>query len=241
MIAEKTKKLFRQGFQDGVPIGLGYFSVAFTFGLEAVALGLPLWAPVLISMSNVTSAGQFAGLSIIAALGSVVELALAQLIINLRYALMSLSLSQKLDSTVRLRDRFLIAFVNTDEVFAVAAGRPGEVGRAYMFGLICAPYIGWSLGTLAGAVIGDFLPQQLASALGIAIYGMFLAIIIPPAKKERAVVWAIVIAVVLSCLFNWLPPLQGIGSGFVIIICTLIAAGVAAACFPVKEASDDAE
>ena len=126
---------FTKGLHDGVPIGLGYFSVAFTFGLAAVALGLPLWSPVLISMSNVTSAGQFAGLQVIAACGSLLEIALSQLIINMRYALMSLSLSQKLDSTVRLRDRFLIAFVNTDEVFAVAAGRPGEVGRAYMFGL----------------------------------------------------------------------------------------------------------
>lgn len=237
----KSARLFRQGLQDGVPIGLGYFSVAFTFGLEAVALGLPLWAPVLISMTNVTSAGQFAGLSIIAALGSFVELALAQLIINLRYALMSLSLSQKLDRTVRLRDRFLIAFVNTDEVFAVAAGRPGEVGRMYMFGLILIPYLGWALGTLAGAVVGDLLPSSLASALGIAIYGMFLAIIIPPAKKNRAVVLAIALAVVISCLFNWVPMLSGVGSGFVIIICALVAAGVAAALFPVKEVAADGE
>jgi predicted branched-subunit amino acid permease len=237
----ENKKLYRQGFKDGIPIGLGYFSVAFTFGLAAVAAGLPLWAPVLISMSNVTSAGQFAGLTVICALGSIVELVLSQLVINMRYALMSLSLSQKLDSTVRLRDRFLIAFVNTDEVFAVAAGRPGEVGRYYMFGLITAPYFGWALGTLAGAVIGDFLPDSLSSALGIAIYGMFLAIIIPPAKQDRAIVLAIVIAVALSCLLNWLPIFASIGSGFVIIICTLIAATVAALLFPVKEVDADAE
>lgn len=240
-IAKKSAGLFRQGVKDGMPIGLGYFSVAFTFGLEAVALGLPLWAPVLISMTNVTSAGQFAGISIIAALGSMVELALAQLIINLRYALMSLSLSQKFDKTVRLRDRFLIAFMNTDEVFAVAAGRPGEVGRVYMYGLILTPYLGWTLGTLAGAVVGDLLPAELASALSIAIYGMFLAIIIPPAKKNRAVVLAIALAVVISCLFNWLPMLAGVGSGFVIIICALIAAGVAAVLFPVKEVGADAK
>jgi predicted branched-subunit amino acid permease len=237
----ENKKLYRQGFKDGIPIGLGYFSVAFTFGLAAVAAGLPLWAPVLISMSNVTSAGQFAGLTVICALGSIVELVLSQLVINMRYALMSLSLSQKLDSTVRLRDRFLIAFVNTDEVFAVAAGRPGDVGRYYMFGLITAPYFGWALGTLAGAVIGDFLPDSLSSALGIAIYGMFLAIIIPPAKQDRAIVLAIVIAVALSCLLNWLPIFASIGSGFVIIICTLIAATVAALLFPVKEVDADAE
>jgi predicted branched-subunit amino acid permease len=237
----ENKKLYRQGFKDGIPIGLGYFSVAFTFGLAAVAAGLPLWAPVLISMTNVTSAGQFAGLTVICALGSIVELILSQLVINMRYALMSLSLSQKLDSTVRLRDRFLIAFVNTDEVFAVAAGRSGEVGRYYMFGLITAPYFGWALGTLAGAVIGDFLPDSLSSALGIAIYGMFLAIIIPPAKRDRAIVLAIVIAVALSCLLNWLPIFASIGSGFMIIICTLIAATVAALLFPVKEVDANAE
>ncbi|MBQ2888009.1 MAG: AzlC family ABC transporter permease [Firmicutes bacterium] len=241
MSTEKNLKLFKQGFTDGIPIGLGYFSVGFTFGLQAVAFGLPLWAPVLISMTNVTSAGQFAGLSIICALGTLVEMALAQLIINMRYALMSLSLSQKFDDTVRLVDRFLIAFVNTDEVFAVAAGRPGTVGRLYMFGLITAPYFGWALGTLLGAGVGDFLPQSLASALGIAIYGMFLAIIIPPAKQNHAIVVAIAVAVGLSCLFNWLPLLQNIGSGFVIIICTVVAAAVAALLFPVKEVAADAD
>ncbi|MBQ3200266.1 MAG: AzlC family ABC transporter permease [Firmicutes bacterium] len=241
MATEKNLKLFKRGFKDGIPIGLGYFSVGFTFGLQAVAFGLPLWAPVLISMTNVTSAGQFAGLSIICALGTLVEMALAQLIINMRYALMSLSLSQKFDDTVRLRDRFLIAFVNTDEVFAVAAGRPGTVGRLYMFGLITAPYFGWALGTLLGAGVGDFLPQSLASALGIAIYGMFLAIIIPPAKQNHAIVVAIAVAVGLSCLFNWLPLLQNIGSGFVIIICTVVAAAVAALLFPVKEVAADAD
>lgn len=241
MSTEKNLKLFKQGFTDGIPIGLGYFSVGFTFGLQAVAFGLPLWAPVLISMTNVTSAGQFAGLSIICALGTLVEMALAQLIINMRYALMSLSLSQKFDDTVRLRDRFLIAFVNTDEVFAVAAGRPGTVGRLYMFGLITAPYFGWALGTLLGAGVGDFLPQSLASALGIAIYGMFLAIIIPPAKQNHAVVAAIAVAVALSCLFNWLPLLQNISSGFVIIISTVVAAAVAALLFPVKEVAADAD
>ena len=233
------KEEFQKGIHDGVPIGLGYFSVGFTFGLAAVAAGLPMWAPVLISMSNVTSAGQFAGLQVILACGSLLEMALSQLIINMRYALMSLSLSQKLDGTVRLRDRFLIAFVNTDEVFAVAAGRPGEVGRAYMFGLICAPFFGWSGGTLLGAVAGDFLPASLASALGIAIYGMFLAIIIPPAKQNWAIVAVILLAVALSCLLQWLPVFAGLGSGFVIIICTLLAATFAAWRFPLKEAEID--
>ena len=239
-MAEKSFSQYKLGFRDGVPIGLGYFSVAFTFGLAAMAMGLPLWAPVLISLSNVTSAGQFAGLTIIAALGSVLEIVLSQLVINMRYALMSLSLSQKLDSTVRLRDRFLIAFINTDEVFAVAAGRPGEVGRWYMFGLITAPYFGWGLGTLCGAAAGDIMPASLASALGIAIYGMFLAIIIPPAKKDRSVVMVIALAVAVSCLLQWLPMFDFLGSGFVIIICTLLAATLGAWLCPVKEDEADA-
>lgn len=244
MISQK----FKAGLHDGTPIGLGYFSVAFTFGLAAVAAGLPVWAPVLISMTNVTSAGQFAGLAVITALGSMVELILSQLIINMRYALMSLSLSQKLDGSVRLRDRFLIAFVNTDEVFAVAAGRSGEVGRAYMFGLIVMPYLGWAGGTLVGAVASDFLPASLASALGIAIYGMFLAIIIPPAKEDRAILGVILLAVALSCLIQWLPLIipgwAGLGSGFVIIICTLLAAGLMAWLRPIhipEEVATDAE
>lgn len=237
---EKNFVQYKLGFRDGVPIGLGYFSVAFTFGLAAMAMGLPLWAPVLISLTNVTSAGQFAGLTVIAALGSVIEIVLSQLIINMRYALMSLSLSQKLDGTVRLRDRFLIAFINTDEVFAVAAGRPGEVGRWYMFGLITAPYLGWGLGTLCGAAAGDIMPDSLAAALGIAIYGMFLAIIIPPAKKDRPIVGVIAIAVVLSCLLQWAPVFAGLGSGFVIIICTLVAATLGAWLCPVKEDASDA-
>jgi len=222
-----------------VPIALGYFSVSFSFGIMALKGGLSVLQAAITSLTNMTSAGQFAGLQIIIAGGTLLEMAATQLIINLRYALMSLSLSQKLDGTVRLRDRFLIAFVNTDEVFAVAAGRPGEVGRAYMFGLICAPYFGWAGGTVFGAVAGNFLPDSVASALGIAIYGMFLAIIIPPAKQNRAIVAVILLAVALSCLLQWAPVFAGLGSGFVIIICTLLAAAFAAWKFPVKEAEAD--
>ena len=178
---------FWAGFHDGVPIGLGYLSVSVTFGMMAVTGGLPVWAAVAISMTNVTSAGQFAGLSLIFGGGTLFETALTQLVINLRYALMSLSLSQKLERRVGLIDRMLFSFMMTDEVFAVASGQKGEVGKRYLFGVMIAPYCGWALGTLCGAVASGFLPPSVRSALSIAIYGMFIAIVVPVAKQSRAV------------------------------------------------------
>ena len=176
---------FKTGLSDGVPIALGYLSVSFTFGIMASAGKLPVVIAVLISMTNLTSAGQFAGLNLILGGGSLVEMALTQLVINLRYALMSISLSQKMHKSVTLPDRFLIAFGNTDEIFAVASAKSGEVGKKYMLGLILLPFFGWSGGTLLGAAAGNILPESLTSALGIAIYGMFLAIFIPAMRRSR--------------------------------------------------------
>lgn len=227
---------FLKGLKDGVPIGLGYLSVAFTFGMMAVTGGLPVGTAVLISMSNVTSAGQFAGLSLILSGTTVIEMALTQLVINLRYALMSLSLSQKLDKTFTVLDRLIVSFVNTDEVFAVASSQEGEVGRRYLYGLILAPYFGWALGTLLGAAAGQLLPSMLQSALGIAIYGMFIAIIIPPAKRYQPVAKVIVFSVILSCVLRWTPVLNKISTGFAIIICTLLASVYGALKHPIKEA-----
>lgn len=229
---------FRKGLRDGLPIALGYLSVSFTFGMMAVADGIPVWGALLISMTNVTSAGQVAGLSIIASSASFLEMALTQLIINLRYALMSLSLSQKFERHVNTLDRLVIAFCNTDEVFAVASGKKGEVGKRYMFGLITTPYFGWALGTLIGAAASTFLPEMVRSALGIAIYGMFIAIFIPAAKHYRPVVWVLLISVLLSCSFRWIPLLNRVSSGFVIIICTVIAAAIGAKLFPIREEDD---
>lgn len=154
---------FWAGFHDGVPIGLGYLSVSVTFGMMAVTGGLPVWAAVAISMTNVTSAGQFAGLSLIFGGGTLFETALTQFVINLRYALMSLSLSQKLERRVGLIDRMLFSFMMTDEVFAVASGQKGEVGKRYLFGVMIAPYCGWALGTLCGAVASGFCRRRCAA------------------------------------------------------------------------------
>lgn len=231
---------FLKGIIDGLPICMGYFSVAFAFGIFAVAHGLTSLEALLISMTNVTSAGQLAAVPIIVSGGTLFELAASQLIINLRYALMSVTLSQKLDGSVSLIDRFLIAFVNTDEVFAVAASKK-SVGKSYMFGLILTPYLGWSAGTIVGAVAGNILPALLISALGIAIYGMFIAIVVPPAKENRHVLFCVIIAIALSCAFRFIPLLSKVHSGFVVIICAVAASALAALLFPIGETEKEGE
>lgn len=234
-LGETPRQQFLRGLRDGVPIGLGYLSVSFAFGITAVSRGVPGWIALLISMTNLTSAGQLAGLDLMVLGCAMGEMILTQCVINLRYALMSVSLSQKVDATVRLRDRFLIAFGNTDEVFAVASGQSGLVGRYYLFGLIVAPYIGWSSGTLLGTVASGLLPASVMAALGIAIYGMFVAIVIPPARKSRAVALVLGGAVALACAFRYLPVLNRVSGGFVIILCAVIAASLGAIFAPVPD------
>lgn len=226
---------FAAGFRDGIPIGLGYLSVSVTFGMAAIAGGLPVWAAVAISMTNVTSAGQFAGLELIFGGGSMFEMALTQLVINLRYMLMSISVSQKLHKTVTLADRMMFGFMMTDEVFAVTSGQRCEVGKKYLFGIMIAPYAGWSLGTLLGAVASSFMPMSIRSAFGVAIYGMFIAIVLPVARQSSAVLKVVLLAVLLSCIMHYAPVLSGVSSGFAIIICTVIASAVGALLAPVKD------
>ena len=228
-------RLFLKGVKHGLPIGLGYLSVAFTFGMKAVSDGLTPLQALLISMTNVTSAGQFAGLPLIIAQASLIETALTQLIINLRYALMSLSLSQRMDKDMNTPRRMFFSFMNTDEIFAVASAQPGKVNHTYLYGLMAMPYLGWSLGTLIGAVAGQLLPVFVRTALGIAIYGMFLAIILPPARKEHPVRVVVVAAVAMSLCFRYIPVLSQVSSGFVIIICAVAASTLGALLFPVKE------
>ena len=225
----------KAGLRDGIPIAAGYFSVSFTFGMLAVQDGMSPFHAVLISLLNLTSAWQFAGLTVIVSGASLLEMALTQLVINIRYALMSVSLSQKLDSSVKTFQRMLIAYGNTDEIFAVASSKPGSVGSRYMYGLIFLPVLGWVGGTLTGAVASTLLPAAVISALGVALYGMFIAIVVPVAKESREVLIVVGAALVFSTAFYYLPVLQEISSGFTIIICTVAAAGIGAVLFPVKE------
>ena len=226
---------FKNGISDGIPIALGYLSVSFGFGITAVAKGVPPIVAFLMSLTNLTSAGQVAGVEVIASGGTYIEMAVAQLVINMRYALMSVSLSQKMHSSVTLLDRLWIAFGNTDEIFAVSSSKEGEIGKRYMLGLILMPVIGWSGGTILGAVAGTLLPDVVISALGISIYGMFVAVFVPPMKKSGAVSAVVVVSALLSCAFAFLPILNKVSGGFVIIICALVAATLGAIIKPVAQ------
>lgn len=225
---------FKKGIINGLPICFGYLSVSFAFGIFAVGSGLSILQAVIISLVNVTSAGQLAAVPIICGGGGLVELAMSQLIINSRYSLMSVSLSQKLGESIKLRHRFLIAFGNTDEVFAVASSQIENVGKNYMYGLILTPILGWTFGTLLGAVAGNILPAIVTTSLGVAIYGMFVAIVVPQLKAERSALICAAIAVTLSCAFHFLPFLKAVPSGFVVIICAVVASLIMAAVAPVK-------
>ncbi len=233
------RESFRRGVKDGIPIGLGYFAVSFTFGIMAVSAGLSVWQAVLISLTNLTSAGQFAGLDIIVAGGSYIEMVLTELIINLRYSLMSFSLSQKLKKETGTGERMVMAFGITDEIFGISASQPGKISPWYNYGAMCMGIPGWTLGTLFGAISGNILPMMFVSALSVAIYGMFLAIIIPPAKKNAAVLGVVIAAMAISALFSWAPVLNRVSSGFVIIITTVLVAGGAALLCPVREEAED--
>lgn len=228
-------KSFLKGVRHGVPIALGYLSVSFAFGIQAVSLSLSPVQAVLISLCNVTSAGQLAGITLMSEGASLMQMALAQLTINLRYALMSLSISQKLDGGMNTLRRMLFAFCNTDEIFAVASSQPGKVGHRYLYGLMSMPYVGWALGTLLGAVAGQLLPLFFRTALGIAIYGMFIAIVIPPARERKPVRVVALTAAALSLALRCVPFLNRIGSGYAIMICAVAASCLGAALFPIDE------
>lgn len=228
------KKDFIQGIKDGFPICLGYFSVSMAFGLTAVLSGLPIWSAIVISLTNLTSAGQFAGANILIENGTFIELAITTLIINIRYFLMSLSVSQKVQSNITLKERLAISFGITDEIFAVSMQRKAELSSAYMAGLILTPVIGWTAGTTVGAMATSFMPQILSNAMGIALYGMFIAIIIPPAREKKSVMFTVILAIIASIIFTYLPPLSNLSEGWSIIIIAILVSAIAATVFPVN-------
>lgn len=231
------KDEFKRGVKEGLPIGLGYGPVAFTFGFLAVSGGLPIWAACLISLTNLTSAGQFAGMNLILMGGGYLEVALTTFVINIRYMLMSLSLSQRLEKGVGTLKRMGFGFGITDETFVMASLNPGVLQAAYLFGLIMLPILGWNLGTVAGASISGILPKALQNAMGIALYGMFIALIVPAARDSVPVFAILLISVSVNCVLSYVPVFSFISPGFRIILATVTGAGVGAAIFPrdVKE------
>ena len=226
---------YRTGVHRGLPVGMGYFSVSFGFGAMAIAQGLSVWYAVLISATNLTSAGQFAGLTVIAAGAAILEMILTQLVINSRYALMSLALGQKFGPSVGTGRRLACAFFNTDEIFAVSSSKSHPVGARYFSGLATAPYIGWALGTLLGAVAGNILPPMITQALGLALYAMFIAIILPPMKAEKGVLPCVVLAAGVSCVLTFVPCFSFLSGGFVIIISSIVSAFALSAVMPIRE------
>ncbi len=228
-------KEYRTGVSGGVPVGLGYFSVSFGFGAMAVSQGIKVLDAVLISATNLTSAGQFAGLTLMVASAGLWEMVLTMLVINSRYALMSLALSQRMGEGFGLLPRLPVAFFNTDEIFALAMDRKAPLTLPFLMGLGTLPILGWTGGTLCGALAGSVLPPSFQAALGVMLYGMFIAIVVPPAKKEREILAAVVLALGFSCLFAWVPALKAVSAGISIVICTVAAAAVCALLFPIPD------
>ena len=231
-------KPFFRGLRDGIPIALGYFSVSFGFGILCINLGLSVLAAAGISLTNLTSAGQVAGVGIIAAGGTLIEMALTQLVINLRYSLFAISLSQKLDSNFTTPHRIAASFGITDEIFAVTYAQEGKVKPAYMYGVILISALGWVGGTALGAAMGQIQPEMVSSAMGIMLYCMFLAIFVPPARKDRGVLMAVIVAALCSILFNTV--LTFVSGGFAVIISALVSAALCALLFPVAEEEEAA-
>ena len=229
------RNLFLHGLQRGFPIALGYMPVAFTFGLMAVSGGLPVWMAIFISMSNLTSAGQFAGTNLILQGSGLFEITLTTFVINIRYMLMSLSLTKRLANDVTLPKRYLVAFGITDEIFTVASMEDGKLSFPFLVGLIIGPFCGWTIGTALGAVICSALPQSLSNAMGIALYGMFIAIILPAAKKSKQITFIISLSVLVVCMLKYIPFFHMISSGFRVILATLISAGTGALIFPLND------
>lgn len=227
-------KDFIKGLKGGFPIFLGYLPVSFTFGFMAVSGGFPVWLAVLMSLTNLTSAGQFAGTNLIIAGVGYIEIAMTTFVINLRYMLMSLALSQKINRKIPVWKRLIFSFGITDETFVVASTQGENISASYMLGLITLPFIGWAVGTFLGGSISGILPVKLQNAMGIGLYAMFIAIVIPVARESKQVLLIVILAILVTCILKYVPIFAFISSGFRIIIATVIAAGIGAFLFPKK-------
>lgn len=240
-IMNEGRNWFRKGIQHGIPIGLGYFAVSFTLGISARKAGLSAVQAAVMSAAMLASAGQFAGIRMIGAGAGCLELIVTTIVVNMRYLLMSSALSQKVRQDKPFYHRFLMAYEVTDEIFGISMAVPGRLHPAYMYGAAAVAIPGWVLGTFLGAVIGMILPPQIMSALNVALYGMFMAVVIPPSKKSRVIAGVVVISMAASTVFAVIPGLKEISSGFQMMILTVVLAGVAAVLFPIKEEREEEE
>ncbi len=230
-----------EGIKGGVPIALGYLAVSFTLGIAAKKVGLTAFQATLMSFTNSTSAGEFAAISAICAGSSYLEMAIMQAVINLRYLLMSCALAQRIDGSFPIVHRFIMGFGVTDEIFGVSVARPGKLNPFYTYGAMSLAIPAWSLGTMLGVIMGGVLPANVVSALSVALYGMFIAIIIPPARENKVIAGLVVISMVASYAFAHIPGIKQISSGMRVIILTVVIAGLAAVLFPIEEDGTGAE
>ena len=224
---------FKQGLKDGIPICLGYLAVSFAFGIFCITKGLTPIVAIITSLTNLTSAGQFAGVKLMIISASFIEIFLTTLLINLRYSLMSIALTQKLDDNVKTYQKLVFGFGVTDEVFAIAVQKE-KITAKYMYSLIILPIVGWTVGTALGCFLSDILPERILDALGIALYAMFIAIIIPEARKKLSVFLVVLLSAGLGVLFYYTPYLKEVSIGFQIIIITIVSSLFGALVFPIK-------
>ena len=231
---------FKLGLKHGLPIGIGYFAVAFSLGIIAAKAGLNVFQGFAASILCIASAGEYAGFTMIAASASLAELALMTFVINLRYMLMSFALSQKTDPKMPFFHRLLFGAAITDEIFAINIARLGYLNPWYFYGAMATSVPLWGLGTAVGIAAGDLLPARILSALSVALYGMFIAIIVPKAKKDKVVAVLIIVCFAASWCAEKLELFSGIGSGIKTVILIIIISSVAAILFPREEEAHDA-
>lgn len=232
-------KWYKKGVKDGIPIGLGYFAVAFTLGIVAAKAGLTAVQALLATGLTNASAGGYAGFEIIAESGGYLAMAISQLVVNARYLLMAASLSQKLNPETPLLHRALVAFDVTDEVFGISIAVKGNLNPFYNYGAMTVSIPGWALGAFFGVIMGDVLPPSLVSALSVGLYGMFLAIIVPPARKDKVIALLVVVSMALSFALAKLPFVCEISSGMRVIILTVVISLAAAIIFPREDEADE--
>ena len=230
-----NKSCLLKGLRDGVPISLGYFAVAFSLGIAARSAGFTAFQALLMSLFNNASAGEFAAFTLVGAGAGYLEVALMTLVTNARYLLMSCALSQKLPAETPLLPRLLIGFDVTDEIFGVSIAYPGRLNPVYTYGVILAALPGWALGTFFGVLMGNALPVRLVSALSVALYGMFIAVIVPPARQNRVIAVLIVLSMALSWLFSAVELFRFMSSGAQVIVLTVAISAFAAWRFPIRE------
>lgn len=234
-----TREVYTKGLKDGIPIGLGYLAVSFSFGIQAKLIELTIFQAGLLSATNLTSAGQFAGLLSIASQAPIMEVIITQFIINSRYLLMSSALSQKINPTTSFAHRACLAFGVTDKIFGLSIAYPGELNPFYQYGQMTVSTFGWTLGTILGVISGDLLPTNIVGSLSIALYGMLIAIIVPVAKNNDVVKGLIIISMLASLATSLLPVAKDLSPGVRLILLTLIITSLAAILFPIEEAENE--